>query len=258
MLRMGSRLLILGVCMTAVQTTSTLHHLLDENNLIRIGTSDSCLAVESLHHEELGQVVKPSSRILVSQCDPNNQFQTWTTTTMSDGVHMTICSLGQQTGNLTNIICLSSRKIVEVEKNGTKKYDGRITLERIRKEDLPRAYDRFLFKFVGQEGRLQVKGIEDAYVTYNYNLRGGLLWVQPIRSEARFGPVVCQDRAEHKPTRPPTLVTELATSNDNYWLFTLETTTDSTSTAMLGYQYQTTHSGTGSYDYDNYDYDDNY
>ena len=87
---------------------------------------------------------------------------------MSDGIYMTICSLGQQTGNLTNIICLSSRKIVEVKKNGIKKLDGRIKLERVLKEDLLRAYDRFLFKFVGTEGRLQVKGIEDAYVTYNY------------------------------------------------------------------------------------------
>ena len=85
---------------------------------------------------------------------------------MSDGIYMTICSLGQQTGNLTNIICLSSRKIVEVKKNGIKKLDGRIKLERVLKEDLLRAYDRFLFKF--EEGRLQVKGIEDAYVTYNY------------------------------------------------------------------------------------------
>ena len=71
MVRMGLSLLALSVFVTAVQATSALYHLLDENDLIRIGTSNSCLEVESLHHETLGQVVKPTSKILVSQCCRN-------------------------------------------------------------------------------------------------------------------------------------------------------------------------------------------
>ena len=73
---------------------------------------------------------------------------------MSDGIHMVICSLGKQTGNINNIICLSSSKIVEVEKDGLKKLDGKIQLEKMRKDDLPRAYDRFLFKF-SQQGTVE-------------------------------------------------------------------------------------------------------
>merc|ERR1719220_1178536 len=108
---------------------------------------DNCLAVEPLHHEKLGQIVEPFSRILVRQCDPDNEFQKWTTTSMPDGVHMTICSLGKQTDHINNIICLYSDEInIKIEENGARKYDGKIVLRKIRKQDMVKADDRFQFR----------------------------------------------------------------------------------------------------------------
>ena len=74
---------------------------------------------------------------------------------MPDGEHMTICSLGKATGALNNIICL------------VKKRFGKIGLEKIFREDLNKAYDRFQFRFNSQERRLYAKGEEHAYVRYS-------------------------------------------------------------------------------------------
>merc|ERR1719220_940767 len=155
------------------KSIAPIYNLVDENQMIRMGTSNSCLAAKPLPHHNLTEIVKPTSNLTVSQCDPGNRFQTWTTFNMPDDKHMTICSLGKATGEKNNIICL------------VKKRYGKIGLERIFREDLNKAYDRFQFRFDSQERRLYAKGEGHAYVSYNY--AKDRLWVRNVTSEASFG-----------------------------------------------------------------------